>query len=465
MSQSYAERVVEVLQRVIADPTNSSTTNLAVGNAYTFTGIAKSTLGVAGIQVSLFANQNCTVQVQQSPDGINWDISDSFVYYASASFGTTVQAVNSYFRVVVTTANLTTTTFRLQSCLCPVVEAVPRALNEDGNFKTAIYSIADEYGFEVENTPMGEMRVVSPTRLVGAQFDGATFDTNFWVSTVANAASVTQGGSQIVMASGTNAAGSIKVNSVRRARYVSANANGYRSVVQLGDTGTANNTRRWGVAYGSSFPTTPTVTDGAYFELSGTTFSIVTMKGSAATTVSSGSFNGNLGKSFSPGTSATTYEIYWTNSKVWFVVGNELLHTVAATAAPWADTVAHYIYLENTNSGNTTNVTLSCRVASIRRLGNYITQPISKYQAGTTAALVLKYGAGNLHELVVSGVVNNAVITLYDNTTNSGTILFSTGSMTANTVPFAIDLKGAPFSIGLTLAITVANANATVVYE
>ena len=39
-----------IKQDVVADDNNSSTTNLASGNAYTFTGIATSTLGVVGLQ-------------------------------------------------------------------------------------------------------------------------------------------------------------------------------------------------------------------------------------------------------------------------------------------------------------------------------------------------------------------------------------------------------------------------------
>lgn len=323
-------------------------------------------------------------------------------------------------------------------------------------------TITDEYGFGVENTPMGEMRTVTPVRLVGATFDGNTVDANFWTATVANAATIAQANAQIVLTSGVNAAGSAQLNSVRRARYVGGSANGFRAVVQLGDTGIANNTRRWGVAFGA---TMPTITDGAFFQLSGTTFSIVTLKGSAATTVNSGSFNGTLGASYTPVTTAVTFEIYWTNSKVFFVIGDEILHTVTASAATWADTIAHYLYLSNINSGNTTSVTLSCRVATIRRLGNASTQPISKYQAGTTAALVLKLGAGNLHGIAISGVANNAVATLYDNTAASGTIIFSTGAMGANTVPFAIEMHDLPFSIGLTLAITGANCNVTTIYE
>lgn len=322
--------------------------------------------------------------------------------------------------------------------------------------------LVDEYGFGVENTPMGEMRCVAPVRLVGAQLDGTTVDANFWTATVANSATIAQANGQIVLTSGTNAAASAQLNSIRRARYVGGSANSFRGVIQLGDTGTANNTRRWGVAFGASMPT---ITDGAFFQLSGTTFSIVTMKGGVATVVNSGSFNGALGTTYAPTTNAVTFEIYWTNSKVWFVIGDTILHLVTASTATWADTINHYIYLSNINSGNTTSVTLTCRVATIRRLGNFETQPMSKYQAGTTAGVVLKYGAGNLHGAVISGVVNNAVVTLYDNTAASGTVIFSSGAMTANTMPFGLDFHNLPFSIGLTLVISGANANATVIYE
>jgi len=47
----------------------------------------------------------------------------------------------------------------------------------------------------------------------------------------------------------------------------------------------------------------------------------------------------------------------------------------------------------------------------------------------------------------------------------AGMIIWASGTMGANAVPFSIDFKGIPFSTGLTLAITGANANATIIYE
>ena len=65
---------LNIQQDVIAVPENSSEANLAVGA--TFTGEGVSTLGVVGLQTSLKTDQNCTVYVDQSPDGTSWDIVD-----------------------------------------------------------------------------------------------------------------------------------------------------------------------------------------------------------------------------------------------------------------------------------------------------------------------------------------------------------------------------------------------------
>lgn len=89
---SYFARIS---QNVIADANNSSSTNLAAGNSYTFTGIGTSTLGVAGIQVSLFADKNCIIKIKQSPDNSNWDLIDTYYYTASGNFGVTAQATKS----------------------------------------------------------------------------------------------------------------------------------------------------------------------------------------------------------------------------------------------------------------------------------------------------------------------------------------------------------------------------------
>jgi hypothetical protein len=93
---------------------NSSTDNLAVGNSYTFTGTGELTRN-PDLMVNLYADQATTIQIQLSQDGTNWD--STMTKYGSSGFNeyTTWVKGYRYVRVVVTTASLTTTVFRLQT--------------------------------------------------------------------------------------------------------------------------------------------------------------------------------------------------------------------------------------------------------------------------------------------------------------------------------------------------------------
>ncbi|MGE5438060.1 MAG: hypothetical protein ACM3O3_12675 [Syntrophothermus sp.] len=330
---------------------------------------------------------------------------------------------------------------------------------EDNLFAEAnpgISKLIDGYSWKVEFTPMDEMRVVIPYKLCGTTFAGNTLDSNFWTSSTANGGLYTHGNSQLILTTGTTPSSSSTIESVRYARYTAGSSLRYRSVIRLPDTGTANNTRRWGAF---------NATDGCFFELSGTTFRIVTRKSGVDTQVNNGSFNGYTA-TYTVNTNVQTYEIYWTNSKVYFIVSGELLHTVSATTTTWSDSISLPIRAENSNNvSGSSSVGLNIRTSAIHKLGAEQSQPTSKYQSGTTAGVVYKYGTGNLHGLVVSNVSNNSVVTLYDNTSATGTIIWSSGTMGAITTPFQIDFFNLPFSNGLTLVISTANCNVTTIYE
>lgn len=457
---------IQIKQNVTADSNNSSTTNLSSSNNYSFTGSASSTLGVAGIQVSLKTDRDVTVYIEQSPDGNNWDISDVYNYHIRTNnFGVTVTAISSYVRVRVGIKGSIvqpTTVFRLQTALCPIVESLPRNLDSDGYLKTSVYADYDSVGFNSYNTPMGEGRVVSPTRLVGAVFDGNFLDPNFWTSSVSSSGTTTVTASSATLSTGTSANGLSFLSSIRRARYVSANSNIYRATVRL-ESESANNIRRWGVGYWTSVPT---ITDGAYFQLSGSTFSVNLLKtGTTAISITNGDFNGDYGNYFQPTANALSYEIMWTNSKVCFFVDGILLHSYTSPLATWSSTMHFYIFSDNINYNNSlTDIKLHCRVASIRRLGNLVTQPIYFYRSTQTTGSILKYGSGNLHSIAIGGDNQGGIVTLYDNTAASGQIIYKSGTIQATT-NYTIDLKGVPFSTGLTLVISGANESVTVIYE
>jgi len=460
---SFIYTASSIIQQAVVDSNNSSTTNLqeyeASASTDTFTGVSTSTLGVAGIQVSLKTDQNCTIYIEQSPEGTNWDLSDVFNYYASINnFGVTVQAINSYVRIrVINLGSVATTYFRLQTVLCPIVESLPRSLDENQNLKVAIQSIKDEYGFTTENTPNNELRVVTPFRLVGAQFSGTTLDTNFWTSSLGVGGSAEYQGSQVVLSTGTTVNNNVSLQTTRTARYIGGSAHRFRGIIRLPNTTTTNNTRRWGAF---------TSTNGCFFEFTDTVFKIVTRNSGHDTVISSGSFNGTLGAIYKPDNNVHAYEIYYNNSKVYFSIGGLLLHTVSANTDVWTSDIHLPVRIENNNTnGNTANLAINCRAITIARLGRESTQGISKYQSGTTTGIIYKYGPGLLHKLLVSNVSNTSNITFYDNIVASGTIIWSSGSMGSQTTPFSIDCGELPFFTGLTIVISGANCNVTTVYE
>ena len=318
-------------------------------------------------------------------------------------------------------------------------------------------TIVDEYGFSGENTPMGELRSVEPVRMVGASFEGSAIDSNFWVTAATGSgAAIAQANGLLTLTSGTANAASVTSYSARRSRYIGGTALRYRAIMVLGDTGTVNNTRRWGIGWSSSGM--PTITDGAYFKLSGTTFSVNTMEGGVETSVTS--FNGALGTSFPLTTNFITYEIYWTTSKVYFVIGDVILHSVTSTIAPWANTKSHYVFMNSLNSGVITLVTMSFATSTIYSLGKNHTATIFKHLTSATA-VVLKYGLGTLHRIVFNTFGNGASVTLYDALTATNPICIT--APPNNTYPGSIEYQ-CDFYVGLTITIT-GTVDVTIVYE
>jgi hypothetical protein len=126
-----------IQQEVVTSTLNSHSGSIA-GSAY-WEGTSETTLGFAGIQVNTFISKPHTVTLYQSMDGSNWDILDSWTEPANYGTARTVQATAAYYKVRV--LNLTAaeaTAARIQTCLCPVVEALPRALTNGGNLRVSI---------------------------------------------------------------------------------------------------------------------------------------------------------------------------------------------------------------------------------------------------------------------------------------------------------------------------------------
>ena len=323
--------------------------------------------------------------------------------------------------------------------------------------KTKIF---DSWGDEIGSTMIDELMVSQKNRISGGVFNGTTPDTNFY-TTVANAnGTATIANSILDTKVTTDSGSSILVYTNTVGRYVGGNMNHLRGIFRVGDTGKTNNTRQIGVTALAD------LADSFYFQLSGTTFSIVAnTTGLAQIKIDNGSFNGDI-TTYPMTTNFHTWEILFTNKRIQFYIDKVLIHTLTETTSPICGTRHLRPFIRNTNAGVGSETHLYCQALTMLCWGSIKTQPKYYYQAGTTAGVLLKTGIGSLHMLNISGVVNNATVTLYDGTSTAGTVVYSSGAMTNQTVPLTVPFNdGIQFSNGLFLTITSANCNAQVIYE
>lgn len=146
--------------------------------------------------------------------------------------------------------------------------AATYAAQTDGSAKT---TLVDEYNNEIEGTMLNQLKVAESHRLAGGIFNDGALDTNYFSATVSANGTVAVTNGEAILSTTTDANSSTQLTSVAVARYIGANSNYFRAILRLPDAGAVNNVRKWGATTGAA------PTDGYYFQLSGTAFSIVTL--------------------------------------------------------------------------------------------------------------------------------------------------------------------------------------------
>ena len=181
--------------------------------------------------------------------------------------------------------------------------------------KTNIVLVDNNNGRSPRISFMDDLRTTKITRLCGVNFMGTTLDTNFWTDGSINSATLTQASGMVTLSTLTTANGSAKITSLRKGRFLFACPNIFRSSVRLVTAGTTNNKRKWGAYDG---------TDGYYFQLNGSAFSIgYQSAGAAETLVSSGSFNGAV-SSWTVDANVHAFEIHYFVMRVEFYIDGVL---------------------------------------------------------------------------------------------------------------------------------------------
>ena len=482
----------------------------------------------SAIQVISLFDKDVMLFIYQSMDGINICKTYSWVAPANIGFSRAVTSIAPYYKIGLTNLSASAATGQMVSAATAIFNILPETTDINGNLKLG--TLTDTNNMISMNTPQGEMRTITPFRLVGAQMDLAAnagaVDTNYWNTLINTTGTITVSNSLCSISSGVGAAGSAKISSIRRARYVTGYTNRLRANIRM-STNQASNTKRFGVGMYSNYTFTVTaataavgdiysnngqifivmqpcvggttlycngtgaptvsnlvkvsgagtnpivvsafvnewvISDGAFFQMAGSTFTCEIYKNGTPSHITT--FNGQLGTVYTPSTDIHTYEIYFTNTKVYFVVDGTLLHTYSASTTGWTATMNFYIYAENINSGNTTDTILGLRNAGLHRMGLETTQPlVYNFPTGQSAGVVLKYGAGNIRGLTVNSATNNAVVTLYDGITNAFKVITSWTLVAASVLPAHYPLYDITFSNGLTLEVKTQNASVTVFYE
>jgi hypothetical protein len=128
---------IGMIQDVFVSTANSTSANL--GAAQIFTGTSESTKGVSSIDVCAACNENLTIEIQQSPDGSNFDHADTYLLAGGSETHRNFKALSAFFRLKITnTGASTTTSLHVDVALTPVSEVLPSALSQAGNLKTSV---------------------------------------------------------------------------------------------------------------------------------------------------------------------------------------------------------------------------------------------------------------------------------------------------------------------------------------
>jgi hypothetical protein len=268
---------------------------------------------------------------------------------------------------------------------------------------------------------------------------------------------VTQVSSELVLTSGTANAHYAKVHSVRRANWITGTINKFRCQMRI-ESSDNDITLRVGVGYGA---TMPTVTDGAYFKIVGSTISVNTMANTSETSVASGDFNGTY--TAPTLTNMNIFEIIYGIQKVHFMINNVIVHTATFATTHWtSNTVNFHIFADVINTGDSSAVKYIFRMMNISRLGSMITKPTYKHISGNAATYILKYGGGVLHKVLYNKTTGTS-LTVYDD--SAATAGKEIDVITTATAALGSWNYECPFFNGLTVKTIGDNLDATIVYE
>jgi len=452
-----------ITQNTVIDTANSNSGTLGAGLTWNAAGTGTITLGYQGIQLVVASTENMQITVEQGITSSTFQISDDYLYNViKGDFGITVKVVSPYVRISIKNLGNLTATYSLNTTLTPITESIPRSLDQFGYLQTSVNRISAG-AYQLKSGPMGTLDVDQPYRLCGTAFVGTTIDTTFWTATNGGTGSGVSAATVgiVILTSGTAAAGYANFITVRAARFIFAHPHKFRCIIRLTTAVIANSTRRWGSYTAAGGPPVVPV-DGFWFEQTGAGVLTLNCRNNSGTitTVSSGSFNGDV-SAYVLDTNAHAYEIIYFLGSAAYFVDTLLLHTFTPTTTMLSSTFTLPAQFISTSSAISSSAVMEVWAGMVLRLGRDTAAPIWRNQAGAVTAQVAKSGPGILRVLSYNSGGINGTVTLYDALTATNPIMtITTNGLIATT--WNLDL---PFYTGLTYTTSAGGHNITLVFE
>ncbi len=122
-------RIRQILLEGVVSSDNSSDTVLGISEV--FTGDWVEILNYGTVFVSVFADQDGELLIEQSTDGVNADFYDQYTIYADESENYAINPHARYLKVIYTNGTVTQTAFRLQTILKGISTPSSHKINDD----------------------------------------------------------------------------------------------------------------------------------------------------------------------------------------------------------------------------------------------------------------------------------------------------------------------------------------------
>jgi hypothetical protein len=283
-------------------------------------------------------------------------------------------------------------------------------------------SIRDRQGgWEMALAPSGAFEVGELIRLVGGNFESGTLLPNLWLEDSSGSGSAEAVLGELVLDTASTANGFAEVQSVRRARFVTATFNKAHLGVTMPDFNAADCIREVGM-----FDPVQNVIngDGIFLRNNGGAVSIVQRKGGVEVAeIPETNWNGHLdpsGNRFTKTEGIFLIEIVYNAGAVFFYQNRRLLHRFGFGDSIGYETVHLPVAarIENINNNNTQNL-FRVRALSCSRIGSASSVP-DYYRVTSAGTETVKKSPTNLKRLVITKLGGgSASVTIFDSATGA----------------------------------------------